>query len=67
MIMGQTGMAYGISVFDDVDALRGQLCGRKPAPGSKLKSVRFEAPECESLLVCVCACASVCVYRYVCA
>lgn len=45
IVLGQTGMMYGISVFDDIDSLRLQVCGKRPPLDSRIGSVRFEALE----------------------
>ena len=43
VVMGQSGMAYGLGVFEDLATLRAQLCGQRPAAGSTVRSLRFEA------------------------
>ncbi len=45
IVMGQTGMMYGISIFDDLNTLRLQLCGKRPPVDSRIGAVRFEALE----------------------
>lgn len=52
VVMGQTGMTYGICVYDDVNTVKLAVCGQKPPTGTRVRSVRFEALEGVYVILC---------------